>query len=79
MWWKQIVPWLRQESVAAHAGVQAFIALGIAFGWWQWTPAQMGAVVGLVAAFGGMVVRSQVTPMIRPMAAGRPLIPDPSA
>jgi hypothetical protein len=79
MWWNQIIRGLRTESVAAQAIVQAFIAVGIAFGWWHWSPAQTGAVVGMVAAFLGMAVRSQVTPMVRPRAAGRPLIPDPSA
>ena len=79
MWWKQIILWLRTESVAAQAIVQGFIAIGIAFGWWHWSPAQLGAVVGMVAAFLGMAVRSQVTPMVRPRAAGRPLIPDPNA
>jgi hypothetical protein len=40
---------LREEPVAITALVQAVIGLGIAFSWWRWTPAQTGAVVGLVA------------------------------
>jgi hypothetical protein len=64
--WNGIVGWVRQESAAATAMVQAFIALGIAFSWWHWTSAQTGAVVGIVAAMLGMFVRSQVTPLIRP-------------
>jgi hypothetical protein len=66
MWltgWNYIVGLIRQESAAATAMVQAFIALGIAFAWWSWTPAQTGAVVGIVAALLGMFVRSQVTPL----------------
>ena len=69
--WYNTVGWVRQESAAATALVQAFIALGIAFEWWHWSPAQTGAVVGIVAALLGMFVRSQVTPIhrLRPMAA----------
>ena len=65
MVWNNIVGWIRQESAAATALVQAFIALGIAFEWWHWSPAQTGAVVGIVAALLGMFVRSQVTPIHR--------------
>jgi hypothetical protein len=61
--WYNIVGWVRQESAATTALVQAFIALGIAFEWWHWSPAQTGAVVGIVAALLGMFVRSQVTPI----------------
>jgi hypothetical protein len=69
--WYNVVGWVRQESAAATALVQAFIALGIAFAWWHWSPAQTGAVVGIVAALLGMFVRSQVTPIhrFRPRAA----------
>ena len=69
--WYNAVGWVRQESAAATALVQAFIALGIAFEWWHWSPAQTGAVVGIVAALLGMFVRSQVTPIhrLRPRAA----------
>jgi hypothetical protein len=66
MWltaWNYMVGWVRQESAAATAMVQAFIALGIAFSWWHWSAAQTGAVVGIVAALLGMFVRSQVTPL----------------
>jgi hypothetical protein len=76
--WYNVVGWVRQESAAATALVQAFIALGIAFEWWHWSPAQTGAVVGIVAALLGMFVRSQVTPIhpfrpksTRPGASGR--------
>jgi hypothetical protein len=71
MVWYNVVGWVRQESAAATALVQAFIALGIAFAWWHWSPAQTGAVVGIVAALLGMFVRSQVTPIhrFRPRAA----------
>ena len=65
MVWHNIVGWIRQESAAATALVQAFIALGIAFEWWHWSPAQTGAVIGIVAALLGMFVRSQVTPIHR--------------
>jgi len=74
----QIVKWVRQESAAFQALVLAFIALGIAFQWWTWSNAQTGAVVGIVAALLGMFVRSQVTPLVRPMDGGRPLIRGPS-
>jgi hypothetical protein len=70
-----IVTWVRQESAATQALIQAFIAVGIAFSWWHWTNAQTGAVVGISAALLGMFVRSQVTPLIRPVDAGRPLVP----
>lgn len=64
--WFGIVGWVRQESAAATALVQAFIALGIAFAWWHWNNAQTGAVIGIVSALLGMFVRSQVTPLVRP-------------
>ena len=64
--WFGIVGWVRQESAAATALVQAFIALGIAFAWWHWSNAQTGAVIGIVSALLGMFVRSQVTPLVRP-------------
>src|SRR5579859_3324353 len=66
MWttiWDRLTGWVRLESAAATAMVQAFIALGIAFSWWHWSPAQTGAVIGIVAALLGMFVRSQVTPL----------------
>jgi hypothetical protein len=69
--WNGIVGWVRQESAAATALVQAFIALGIAFAWWHWSNAQTGAVIGIVAALLGMFVRSQVTPIVRPRGARR--------
>lgn len=78
MWWKAIVTWVRQESAATQALVQAFIALGLAFQWWHWAQAQTGAVVGITGALMGMFVRSQVTPTIRPRSAdGRPLVAQP--
>jgi len=52
---------LREEPVAVTAVVQAIIGVGIAFGWWHWTPAQTGAVVGL-AAGSFTVVRGMVIP-----------------
>ena len=67
--WNGIVGWVRQESAAATALVQAFIALGIAFSWWHWSDAQTGAVIGIVAAMLGMFVRSQVTPIVRPRSS----------
>jgi hypothetical protein len=70
-----IVHWVRQESAATQALIQAFIAVGIAFSWWHWTNAQTGAVVGISAALLGMFVRSQVTPLIRPVGGGQPLVP----
>ena len=73
--WRQIVTWVRREPAAAEALVLAFIALGIAFGWWQWSNAQTGAVVGIAAALLGMYVRSQVTPLIQPTTKGRRLVP----
>ena len=63
--WNGIVNWVRQESAAATALVQCFIALGIAFAWWHWNNAQTGAVIGIVSALLGMFVRSQVTPVVR--------------
>jgi Na+/H+ antiporter NhaC len=77
--WSQIVTWVRQESPTTQALIQVLIAIGIAFGWWHWTDAQIGVVVGISAALLSMFVRSQVTPLVRPMDAGRPLISDPSS
>ena len=74
-----IVTWVRQESAATQSLIQALIAIGIAFQWWHWSDAQTGAVIGIAAALLGMFVRSQVTPLIRPFDAGRPLIRDPNA
>ena len=73
--WDTIVLWVRTESAATQALIMALIALGIAFEWWHWSDAQTGAVVGIVSALLGMYVRSQVTPLIRPTAKGRPLEP----
>jgi hypothetical protein len=70
-----IVTWVRQESAVTQALIQALIAVGIAFGWWHWSNAQIGAVVGISAALLGMFVRSQVTPLIRPVGSGQPLVP----
>jgi len=72
---RSIVTWIRQESAATQALIQAFIAVGIAFGWWNWSNAQTGAVMGISAALLSMFVRSQVTPLIRPVDGGRPLVP----
>ena len=77
--WSQIVTWVRQESPTTQALIQVLIAIGIAFGWWHWTDAQIGVVVGISAALLSMFVRSQVTPLVRPMDAGRPLISGPSS
>ena len=63
--WNAIANWVRQESAAFTALVQAFIALGIAFTWWHWSNAQTGAVFGIVSALLAMFVRSQVTPVVR--------------
>jgi hypothetical protein len=71
-----IVQWVRQEAPTTQALIQAFIAVGIAFQWWHWSDAQTGAVVGITAALLGLFVRSQVTPLVRPMTEGRKLIPD---
>ena len=76
---RQVVRWVRQEPATTQAIIQVLIALGITFGWWQWTDAQIGAVVGISAALLCMLVRSQVTPLIRPVDAGRPLIRDPNS
>lgn len=77
--WNTISNWIRQESASTQAIIQSFIALGIAFQWWNWSNSQTGAVIGIFGALLSMFVRSQVTPNIRPVAAGRPLIPDPKA
>jgi hypothetical protein len=78
--WRGTTNWVRQESAAATALIQAFIALGIAFTWWHWSNAQTGAVIGIVSALLGMFVRSQVTPTVRPRDGGRELIaPDAPA
>jgi MFS superfamily sulfate permease-like transporter len=76
--WSQIVTWVRQEPATIQALILVVIAIGIAFGWWHWTDAQIGVVVGISAALLSMFVRSQVTPLIRPVDPGRPLISDPS-
>jgi hypothetical protein len=70
-----VANWVRQESAATQALISAVLAVGIAFQWWHWTPAETGAVVGIAAALLGMFVRSQVTPTIRPRAEGAPLVP----
>lgn len=57
-----------------QALILAFVALGIAFQWWHWSSAQIGAVVGISAVLLGMFVRSQVTPLVRPRDGGRELI-----
>jgi len=75
--WATAVTWVRKESAATQALIQAFIALGIAFQWWHWSDAQTGAVVGITAALLSMFVRSQVTPLIQPTTRGRRLIPAP--
>ena len=75
--WTTIVTWIRKESAATEALILAFIALGIAFGWWHWTDAQTGAVIGIAAALLGMFVRSQVTPLIQPRTRGQRLVPAP--
>jgi hypothetical protein len=75
--WGTIKIWVRKEPAATEALVLAFIALGIAFGWWQWSNAQTGAVIGIAAALLGMFVRSQVTPLIEPTTKGRRLVPAP--
>jgi hypothetical protein len=86
MWttiWDRLTGWVRLESAAATAMVQAFIALGIAFSWWTWSTAQTGAVIGIVSALLGMFVRSQVTPNVRvaqrrPVPARAPAGPAPA-
>lgn len=75
--WTTLISWVRREPAAAQALILAFIAIGIAFGWWKWTDAQTGAVVGIAAALLGMFVRSQVTPLVQPTTKGRRLIPAP--
>lgn len=59
------VAWVRREPAAAQAIILAFIALGIAFGWWHWNNGQTGAVIGIAAALLGMFVRALVTPLAR--------------
>jgi hypothetical protein len=76
--WNTIVTWVKKESAATQALILAFIGLGIAFQWWHWSNGQTGAVVGIAAALLGMFVRSQVTPLISPMAMGRRLVPTPN-
>jgi len=71
--WDTIVLWVRMESAATQALIMTIIALGIAFGWWHWSDAQTGAVVGIVSALLAMFVRSQVTPLVRPTVKGRVL------
>ena len=70
---REVVTWVRQEPATTQAVLLVVIALGITFGWWQWTDAQIGAVIGITATLLSMFVRSQVTPLIRPVDAGRPL------
>ena len=60
---------IRREPVAFWGGitvlVEALIALALVFEWVDWTGAQTGGVMGVVAAFGAilvMVVRGQVRP-----------------
>jgi hypothetical protein len=59
------VAWVWSEPAAAQAIILAFIALGIAFGWWHWNNGQTGAVIGITAALLGMFVRALVTPLAR--------------
>jgi hypothetical protein len=73
--WRWIADWVRQESAAATALIQSFIALGIAFAWWHWSNAQTGAVIGIVSALLGMFVRSQVTPVAKPRRPKQVTVP----
>jgi len=75
--WNIVLTWVRKEPAVTQALILAFIAIGIAFGWWHWGDAQAGAVAGITAALLGMFVRSQVTPLIQPATRGRRLIPAP--
>jgi hypothetical protein len=64
----------RQEAVTIQTGVQSLIALGVAFGWWHWSPKQTGAVMAVTASFLGFAARTQVTPTSNPKSsAGEPL------
>jgi hypothetical protein len=63
------VSFIRREPVAFWGGitvlVEALIALALVFEWVDWTGEQTGAVMGVVAALGAIlvvVVRSQVRP-----------------
>ena len=59
---EKIYVWFKTEPTSFQAAVQAFLAMGLIFGWWHWSVQQTGAVVGLVAVLLSLVVRSQVTP-----------------
>jgi len=65
-----LISWARQEPVAVQTGVQSLIALGVAFGWWHWSPEQTGAVMAVTASFLGAVARTQVTPTSNPKSSG---------
>jgi predicted negative regulator of RcsB-dependent stress response len=69
-----LLMWARQEPVTLQAGVQAVIALGVAFGWWHWSAEQTGAVIAVMASFLGAITRTQVTPTSNPKSgSGEPL------
>jgi hypothetical protein len=72
---------MKREPVAIVNGfttfIEALIALGIAFGL-DWSAEQVGSVMAVVVAVGGMVstiyARGQVTPVGDPRnSAGQPL------
>lgn len=60
---------LKTEPVAITGALAALTnavaGLGLLFGWWTWTPEQVGAIItteGAVIAFVTLFVRRRVTP-----------------
>jgi hypothetical protein len=69
---------LREEPVAVTAFFQAIIGLGIAFGWWHWSPAETGAVIALAAGT-LTLIRGVVVPTARQQRISPPAGQQPAA
>ena len=59
-WFTAVQSFVKLEPSTVQAILQSILALGLAFGWFHWTTAQTGAVVGMVAVLLAMFVRTQV-------------------
>ena len=73
---RRLIRRIGREPVALQAGAQAAIGLGLAFQWFTWNDEQIGAVIGIIAAFLALVTRAAVTPLSDPRSGeGRRLVP----
>ena len=60
-----ITSWVGRNTVRLVAVVQAVIALGIEFGWWDWSDRQIAAVQAVIAAVLAVGVSGTVTANVR--------------